>query len=299
MPITRARRAAIAVALGWVVVSALVLWGVVEVALGTVSGQRWDHAALDTVYAGADTRLALLSVLGRVSIGLILAVMIGCMATALMRGRGQWAVAAVVVIAGANVTTQLLKHVLLERPDLGLGLGTLNSLPSGHTTVVASATAAALMVVPAALRAPLALLGAAATTMTGASTIVAGWHRPSDIVAALAVSLLWAAGVSAVVSRRRVRVRGAATSSLLGAAAGLVVLAVLGVRPVMGWSGVVDAGVVLGATAVVTALFTWAATTVGLDDVPRETMPAPDDRVEDSSPVGVPGPALAADRPRS
>lgn len=292
-----ARRAAILVALAWAVVSVLVLWGVVQVALGTATGQRWDDAALDTVYAGRDTRLALLSVLGRVSIGLVLTVMVGCMAMALVRGRGQWAVAAVVVIAGANVTTQLLKRVLLDRPDLGLG--TLNSLPSGHTTVVASATAAALLVVPPALRAPLALLGAAATTLTGASTIVAGWHRPSDVVAALAVSLLWAAGVSAVVSRRRVRVRGAALGSVVGAAGGLAVLVALGVRPVMGWDGVTDAAAVLGATAAVTALFTWAATTVGFDDVPRETSPDPwgDDLA--GSPVGVAGPTLTADRPRS
>jgi membrane-associated phospholipid phosphatase len=297
MSAARARRAAVAVALGWVVVSALVLWAVAEVALGTATGQRWDDAALDTVYAGRDTRLTLLSGLGRVSIGLILAVMVGCMATALMRGRGQWAVAAVVVIAGANVTTQLLKQVVLTRPDVGFG--TLNSLPSGHTTVVASATAAALLVVPPALRGVLAVVGAAATTLTGASTIVAGWHRPSDIIAALAVSLLWAAAVSAVVSRRLVRVRGAAAGSLVGAAGGLVVLAALGVRPVLGWDGVADAVAVLGATAVVTWLFTWAATTVGFDDVPRETSDRTWDDDEASSAVGVAGPALSADRPRT
>ncbi len=35
------------------------------------------------------------------------------------------------------------------------------------------------------------------TTLTGASTVVAGWHRPADVVAALAVSLIWTAAVAA------------------------------------------------------------------------------------------------------
>ena len=288
------RRASAAVSLGWIAVSGLVLWVMVRLVIGTGTGQEYDEAAMNTVYAGRDARLAVLSVLGRVSIGLILVVMVACTLTALLRGRGQWAVGAVVVIAGANITTQLLKRVVLDRPDLGLGV--LNSLPSGHTTVVASATAAALLVVSPGFRAPLALAGAAATTLTGASTIVAGWHRPSDIVAALAVSLGWAALVSLVVARRVVPVRGSAVGSLVGAAGGIIGLVALGVRPDMGWAGAVDAAAVLGAIALATAIFTWAATTLGFDDVPRETSPP---SFEDSSAVGVPGSALAADGSRS
>ena len=94
-------------------------------------------------------------------------------------------------------TTQILKDTILDRPDLGLG--TLNSLPSGHTTVVASAVGAALLVAPGALRPLVALAGGFATTLTGASTIVAGWHRPADVMAALAVSLIWTAVVAAVI----------------------------------------------------------------------------------------------------
>ncbi len=268
------RRTSAAVAVGWIAVSAFVLGATIRFAIGTTAGQQYDDAAMNTFSAGREARTALLSVLGRVSIGLILVVMLACITTALLRGRLQWAVGAVVVIAGANITTQLLKNMALDRPDLA-GLGTLNSLPSGHTTVVASATAAALLVVPPAFRAPMALAGAAATTLTGASTIVAGWHRPSDIIAALAVSLAWASLVSLVVARRVVRVRGTALGSLIGAAVGAVGLIALGVRPDMGWDGATDAGAVLGVTAVATAIFTWAATTLGFDDVPRETSPPP------------------------
>lgn len=288
------RRTSAAVAVGWIVVSSLVLWAMIRLAIGTTAGQQYDDAAMNTFSAGREARTALLSVLGRVSIGLILVVMVACIMTALLRGRVRWAVGAVVVIAGANVTTQLLKTMALDRPDLA-GLGTLNSLPSGHTTVVASATAAALLVVPPAFRAPLALAGAAATTLTGASTVVAGWHRPSDIIAALAVSLGWAAVVSLVVANRLVRVRGTALGSLVGAALGCVALIALGVRPDMGWDGAMEAGAVLGGTALATAIFTWAATTLGFDDVPRETSAPP---VDDSA-VGVPGSSLTPDRSRA
>ena len=119
---------------------------------------------------------------------------------AIVRGRVRLAVAALVVIVGANVTTQLLKEVVLERSALDVIAP--NSLPSGHTTVVASAVGALLLVAPRALRLPVVVPGAFAVTVTGASTVVAGWHRPADIVAALAVCLAW----TAVGSHRRRRV---------------------------------------------------------------------------------------------
>ena len=114
-----------------------------------------------------------------------------------------------------NVTTQLLKHAVLTRPDFGLG--TLNSLPSGHTTVVASAVGASLLVAPRLWRPVIAVLGGFATTLTGASTIVAGWHRPSDVIAALAVSLIWTAGVALVLHGPAVPV----LATMVGAGRGL------------------------------------------------------------------------------
>ena len=135
--------AAVAAAAG----GALTLVALVWVALGSQRGQGWDESAMNTVTGGRDTQLTVLSLLGYVSIGAIVAVVIGCVVVALLRGRLALAAAAVVVVAGSNVTTQVLKHTILQRPDLGLG--TLNSLPSGHTTVVASAVGAALLVAPA------------------------------------------------------------------------------------------------------------------------------------------------------
>ncbi len=237
-----------AVAAGGVAVFA----AVTGLALWTGAGQRLDERAMKTMVAGRDAELTVLSLLGRVSIGAVLAVAAVCVALAVVRGRVRLAVAAVVVIVGANVTTQLLKEVVLQRAALDVIAP--NSLPSGHTTVVASAVGALLLVTPRALRLPVVLPGALAVTVTGASTVVAGWHRPADIVAALAVCLVWTAAGSMLADGTPRPVAGASVASLVGAATGLVLLVGIGVRPAYGWSGFGEAALVLGAIGLATAV---------------------------------------------
>ena len=221
------------------------------VALHTGAGQRLDERAMRTVVAGRETELTVLSLLGRVSIGAVLAVSMVCVVLAIMRGRVRLAVAALVVIVGANITTQLLKDVLLERSALDVIAP--NSLPSGHTTVVGSAVGALLLVTPWALRLLFVVGGAVAVMVTGASTVVAGWHRPADIVAALAVCVAWTAVGSMVAGGTHRAAPGVAVGSLAGAAGALVMLIAIGVRPAYGWSGFGEATVVLGAMALATA----------------------------------------------
>ena len=222
------------------------------VALHTGAGQRLDERAMRAVVAGRDTELTVLSLLGRVSIGAVLAVSIVCVVLAIMRGRVRLAVAALLVIAGANVTTQLLKEVLLERSALDVIAP--NSLPSGHTTVVASAVAALLLAAPWALRLPVVVAGTFAVVVTGASTVVAGWHRPADVIAALAVCLAWAAAGSVLVGGERRPARGIVAGSMVGAATALVGLVAIGVRPSYGWSGFWEAATVLGVMSLTTAV---------------------------------------------
>lgn len=235
-------------------ISLLVL---VQVALRSSRGQELDDWAMTTVVTGREARLAVLSVLGYVSIGAIVAVVVGCVAVAVVRGRVRLAAAAAIVIVGANVTTQVLKRVVLERPDLGFG--TLNSLPSGHTTVVASAVGAALLVAPRGARPVLAAAGGFATTLTGASTVVAGWHRPADVFAALAVSLAWTGAVGLFIRGPRHRMGATVVSTVIGCVFALVALVLVGVRPAYGWVGFGQAALVLGAITTVTMLFVAAA----------------------------------------
>ena len=240
--------------------AAVTLVVLVRVALQSSQGQDWDDSAMNTVVAGRDAQLAILSVLGYVSISAIVVVAVGCGGVALLRGKASLALAAGAIIAGANITTQLLKHSFLDRPDFGLGV--LNSLPSGHTTVVASAVGAALLVAPGRLRPLVAGAGGFATTLTGASTVVAGWHRPADVIAALAVSLMWTGAVALIIHGPRYPVTGTFVSALLGCAGGLAFLVAIGVRPAYGWVGFTQASLVLGAVSAVTALFVVAAAAV-------------------------------------
>ena len=125
---------------------------------------------------------------------------------ALVRRRVAAAVGAVLLIVGANLTAQLLKF-LIVRPDLGIDperAAAGNSLPSGHTTIAASVAVALLLVVPAAVRGVWAVVGAVLSAAAGVATLSAGWHRPSDAIAALLIVGAWAcaAGLYMVVAQR-------------------------------------------------------------------------------------------------
>jgi membrane-associated phospholipid phosphatase len=260
MSSTMARRDSAPVAAATAVIAVATLAAIVRIALQSTRGQHWDNSAMKTVVAGRDAQLRVLSVLGYVSIGAIAVVAAVCLAVALARGRASLAVGALVVIAGANATTQILKHNIFTRPDLGFG--TLNSLPSGHTTVVASSVGAALLVAPSVFRPAVALGGGFAVTLTGASTIVAGWHRPGDVIAALAVSLGWTSVVAAVLHGPRQQLGATVAGSIVGCIGAQVFLLAAGVRPSYGWDGFIQASLVLGAVTLITALFVVAAAAV-------------------------------------
>lgn len=244
-------------------VAAVALGGVlVWFVLLTPLGQRLDERAMNTVVAGRETQLQVLSVLGYVSIGAIGIVSIVCVALALSRGRVPLAVGALTIIAGANVTTQVLKHVLLQRADLVDGVVASNSFPSGHTTVIASGVGALCLVSPRWMRPLVVPVGAFAVALTGASTVVAGWHRPSDVVGAVLVTTAWTAAVSVLLGNDHERVPGTWLLALVGSIGAIVALVAIGVRPSYGWDGFTDAALVLGALGVALGLGVAAANRV-------------------------------------
>jgi membrane-associated phospholipid phosphatase len=173
-----------------------------RVFVGTEVGQTADQALMEKAAAlPVAVAHAAESVLSLFTIPFVLAVCAVPPLVAALR-RSPWhAVAALVLVGGANITTQVLKDHVFERPDL-LALGAPNSLPSGHTTVVASVMLGLLLIVPSAWRRPVAVAGTTATLLVGVATIVAGWHRLSDVAAALLVSLAWT-GVVLVVTALR------------------------------------------------------------------------------------------------
>lgn len=129
-------------------------------------------------------------VLDVVSVGFVVLGLAVAVGIALVRRRWWLAAQVAVMVVGANVTTQVVKAAL-PRPHVTGGWTGANTLPSGHTTVAAAVSAALVLAVPRRARPWVAVLGAVYTALTGVSTLVGQWHRPSDVVAALLVVAAW------------------------------------------------------------------------------------------------------------
>ncbi|MBZ2197301.1 phosphatase PAP2 family protein [Occultella gossypii] len=166
-------------------------------------GQLIDDAALSGADAGPLTLTqAMLPILDVVSVPFVAGAVVAAVVIAVAQRRWSIAGAAVLLLVGANVTTQILKAVL-PRPDLGATLALSNSLPSGHTTVAASVAATALLIAPHRWRGPVAVGGAVYAALTGLATMAGEWHRASDVVAAFAVAAFWYFIIEAARSVRR------------------------------------------------------------------------------------------------
>ncbi|WP_407319216.1 phosphatase PAP2 family protein [Isoptericola halotolerans] len=198
-PRPRVRAGVQAVAAVVAVLAVVALGATYRYFVTTVPGQSLDELAF-TGAAYGQGRLWRVAepVLDVVSVAFIVGGIGAAMAVALVRRRWVLALQVAVLVGGANLTTQVLKHQVLTRPDLLPGWNGANTLPSGHTTVAASVSVALLLATPRAWRPAVALLGAAYTGATGVSTLVGQWHRPSDVVAALFVVLAWGALVCAM-----------------------------------------------------------------------------------------------------
>lgn len=207
----------------------------------TVRGQSLDTIALASNTLGAGHLDGpVKSVLNAISIVAVVtaAAVVGFIA--LVRRRVALAVTSVVLIAGANLTAELLKRYLY-RPDLGIDKQRLeagNSFPSGHTAIAASVVVGLVLVLPPTVRGIGAIIGAIYASVIGIATMSAGWHRPSDAVASILIVGVWAAlaGILLrVLRRRRERVveaesHKAACVALAVIGAVMLVVAIVGLR---------------------------------------------------------------------
>jgi membrane-associated phospholipid phosphatase len=161
---------------------------VVAVFVRTVWGQQTDDSSLaGSVLGRARIISELQHILNLVSVSALVLTAVLVTALGALRRRPDLAVVSVGVLATTNFATRYLKHDLLHRPDLGVDGSTSyvgNTLPSGHTTVAMSVSIALLIVVPPATQWLVAVLGAIGSAGMGVATLSAGWHRPSDAIAA-------------------------------------------------------------------------------------------------------------------
>ncbi|POH62683.1 hypothetical protein C3B61_17800 [Cryobacterium zongtaii] len=186
-------------------------------------------------------------------------------------------VVAVSAAMAAVVTTQLLKNVILTRPELGVDGYVPNSFPSGHTTVAAASALVVFLVASPHTRWLAGTIGAAFAVAAGVSTLVSLWHRPSDVIAALLVVAFWGCVAGAVLTRSGGRQRTARTPTParvglklqtgIAVLAGIVTAVAAGIGAT-GAFGISDAPVAyLGAvTAIVAVGFVLAITATRLFD---------------------------------
>lgn len=170
----------------------------------TRAGQLIDQRAFNGATFGqrsvAPVTLGLLDALpiAGVAIALIAATMV-----AIIR-RNVW-VLVVAVSAGvlANVLTQVVKHILFARPNLGVSGYAYNSLPSGHTALAAASVMVIFLVSSQRSRPVVAASGAFFIAAVGVATLANQWHRPSDVIAALLIVAFFGCLAGLVLLRSR------------------------------------------------------------------------------------------------
>lgn len=175
------------------VVCAILTAIIAQQSLATVKGQNFDGLTRFAVSRGkpflfgADT-----AALDTISMGALIALTGVVFLIAAARKRRELGIRVLILVAGANVTTQILKHWIIHRPALGVDYqGLANSLPSGHTTVAMTAAIGIVMVVVPKWRSVAVFVGWLTTSFVGIAVMLNQWHRLSDVLTAILIAAAW------------------------------------------------------------------------------------------------------------
>ena len=224
--------------LGGIVLFVVTIW----LALRTGAGARLDD---DVVRSFAVDRFApgrIESLLQEIRIPTMFVLTMLAVVVAAVQRYWRVALALPLLVVGANQTTQVLKKDLLTSVPTDPSLSV--TLPSGHSTAAISLAAVAIIAAPRVLRPLVCLLAGSIAGGAGVGTMAERWHRPADVVAAVAVVLIWSA-VALLVGARWVepplvrpagfdRAVGHSALATLGVAVGAYVLHRLGMGPMPG-----------------------------------------------------------------
>ena len=200
--------------------------------VGTRTGQLLSELILGGRPATIETAAAAEQVLASLSRTTLVLGTIFIVTVAVLQGRPRLALISFLTVVGANLTTQVLKSLVLDRSDLldGLFYPLPNSFPSGHATAAASIAVALVLVLPPLLRAPSVLITALVVGVVGASTMVAGWHRMADAIGGVFVATAWGAGLAAILTwQRGIEVVGRRTAAFGRVTASVPVLLGVGI----------------------------------------------------------------------
>ncbi|WP_405431933.1 phosphatase PAP2 family protein [Micromonospora sp. NBC_00617] len=134
---------------------------------------------------------------------LLAALLGGVLVVGLLGRRLRAGVVGVGMVLCAVATAGAVKSAL-PRPDFAIeGSTTHNSFPSGHVAVATALVLAYLLVLPGWARRWLVVPGAAGVSVIGPATMIAGWHRFSDVLGGVLLSAaLFCLAAAALTVRR-------------------------------------------------------------------------------------------------
>jgi membrane-associated phospholipid phosphatase len=209
-PIGAADRRRVAVLLVAAAIGAVAFAVIYVLMVRTAAGQRLDDTAVaGRVFGSARVRRGTGRLLGTISVTSLVVAGLLLMIIALIRGRWRLAIGAGVLVFGSVVLSEVLKHVLLQRPHLAAEPVQWldNSFPSGHTAIAASLGLALVLITPRHRRGLAAIAGFLYTSLLGIGVLAAGWHRPSDPMGSICLvfSVACLVGAGLVVWRGGVR----------------------------------------------------------------------------------------------
>jgi membrane-associated phospholipid phosphatase len=207
------------------------------VVYGTESGAAADKRALEGFGELQRPRLAeITDAIAHVADpGPFALVALALVVVALLRGGPLRGLAAGTALLGANITTQILKPLLVNpRGTFGEYGVAAEAFPSGHATASMSLALVAVVVAPPRLRPLVALVGAGFALAVGFSIISLDWHFPSDVAGGYLVAAAWCFAVFGVI-RTRERSDPAAPAPEERPAWRLAAATMLGALVVVGW----------------------------------------------------------------
>ncbi len=175
----------------WIIMSVIGVIVFVATYLGLVRtylGQYLENAALiGAKQATTESVDGALENLHVISITSLVIMMIAFAIVGVVRKSWRVALAGMAALGGSAVLAELLKRVLLHRPDLAAiynDNNAHNSFPSGHTTIAMAILVSLLLVTSYRWRGVVMFFSITWAVSVGSATVTARWHRFSDTLGA-------------------------------------------------------------------------------------------------------------------
>jgi membrane-associated phospholipid phosphatase len=138
--------------------------------------------------------------------GAYLVIVAVVLVAAVLGGRRREGLIAVGAMAGAAITTQVLKGLVAEpRPQAASLVLPPDAWPSGHATAATALAIGIVLITPVERRKPVAMIAAVCVAVIGVALLILGRHYPSDVAGGVCVAAAWGVIAYHLTSRRAQR----------------------------------------------------------------------------------------------